>query len=245
MTFQTVTAQKLYQQVADQVAGLIRAGELRAGDRLPSERDLGKKLGVSRPTIREAMVALELSGLVDVKTGAGVFVRPGPAAGLLDTGHSAFELLAARRLVEAETTALAARVATADDLARIDAAIEQQRADYLEGGDGFDGDRAFHLAVAQASCNMIYLRLVDDFWGDMRGPIFNRLCELSRKPVKTRTNLADHARVRDCIARRDEAGAREAMVTHLKHVEASFIVESTAPAVVARTGARALANRRA
>src|SRR5262245_52075396 len=108
MPFQVVEVQRLYQQVADQIGGLIRSGEFRSGDRLPPERELARKLGVSRPVVREAMIALEIAGFVEVRGGAGTFVQSArPAsnhalAALSDPGPSPFDLIAARQMLEGE-----------------------------------------------------------------------------------------------------------------------------------------------
>ena len=79
MPFQPVDSRRLYEQVADQIGGLVRRGEFVAGQRLPAERDLAKMLGVSRPVVREAMIALEIAGLIEVRTGSGAFVKEKPA----------------------------------------------------------------------------------------------------------------------------------------------------------------------
>src|SRR3954462_13932785 len=103
MPFQAVVSQRLYQQVAQQISDLIRSGELPSGERLPAERDLAKRLGVSRPTIREAMVALEIAKFVEIRTGSGVYVRAAatsapddPARARFDSGPGPFDLLTAR-----------------------------------------------------------------------------------------------------------------------------------------------------
>ncbi|MBV1704738.1 MAG: FadR family transcriptional regulator [Hyphomicrobiales bacterium] len=228
MPFQAVQTQKLYQRVADQLAGLIRAGELKPGARLPAERDLARQLGVSRPTLREAMIALEIAGLVEVRTGAGITVRDATAAGRIDAGPSAFDLLAARKLVEGETAALAAAARTDIDVAALDQAIASHRADFARGGDGFGADRAFHLAIARAAGNSALEGIVVEFWDSMRGPIFGRLTELTRLPAKDRTNLADHVAIRDAIAARDAGAARAAMGAHIAGVEAYFLGEADA-----------------
>src|SRR5688572_10659467 len=107
--FQAVATQRLYEQVAGQVTDLVARGEFKPGDRLPPERDLAKLLGVSRPTVREAMIALEIAGLVEVRVGAGAFVTDkavvsGAANGRLfeGVGSSPLELIAARRTIEPE-----------------------------------------------------------------------------------------------------------------------------------------------
>src|SRR3954465_10216332 len=129
MPFQAVATQRLYEQVAGQVTDLVARGEFKPGDRLPPERDLAKLLGVSRPTVREAMIALEIAGLVDVRVGAGVFVtdkaKNGTANGATNgrlfegAGSSPVELVAARRTIEPEVAALAAKCASAAEIVAI------------------------------------------------------------------------------------------------------------------------------
>src|SRR5512140_1002382 len=123
MPLQAVEPLRLYRQIAGQIAGLIQRGEFRAGTRLPAERELASLLGVSRTSVREAIISLEIAGLVDVRVGTGIFVRdaslvrpaaspaPGP-----DEGPGPFELLSARAVIEGETAALAARHRRASDL---------------------------------------------------------------------------------------------------------------------------------
>ena len=126
MPFQAVATQRLYEQVAGQVTDLVARGEFKPGDRLPPERDLARLLGVSRPTVREAMIALEIAGLVEVRVGAGAFVTEkaqanGAANGRLfeGVGSSPLELIAARRTIEPEVAALAAQLATPEEIAAI------------------------------------------------------------------------------------------------------------------------------
>src|SRR5436305_15325622 len=113
MPFQAVATQRLYEQVAGQVTALVTRGEFKPGDRLPPERDLAKVLGVSRPTVREAMIALEIVGLVEVRVGAGAFVtdkaKPNGAVNVYlseGAGSSPLELIAARRNIGPQVAAL-------------------------------------------------------------------------------------------------------------------------------------------
>src|SRR4051812_17650638 len=112
MPLQAVENRRLYRQIADQIAGLIERGEYGTGERLPPERDLAKQLGVSRPSVREALIALEVEGYVEVRIGSGVYVlerRAAPAkARMLSQDSGPFELIQARWLIEAECAALAA-----------------------------------------------------------------------------------------------------------------------------------------
>src|SRR5512137_1005933 len=129
MPFQSIEPRRLYRQIADQIRELIRAGEFLAGSRLPPERDLAKQLGVSRPSVREALIALEVEGLVEVRIGSGIYVlgRSGAAGRAADeTAEAAagpFELLRARYVIESECAALAAKSARKPQLAAIDEAL--------------------------------------------------------------------------------------------------------------------------
>src|SRR5688572_15537739 len=108
MPLQAVENRRLYRQIADQIAALIERGEYKAGQRLPPERDLAKQLGVSRPSVREALIALEVEGYVEVRVGSGVYVvgpRTEDAAEPLSTDSGPFELIRARWLIEAECAA--------------------------------------------------------------------------------------------------------------------------------------------
>jgi DNA-binding FadR family transcriptional regulator len=174
--------------------------------------------------VREAMIALELAGLVEVRTGAGTYVKsPSRAAvRLVDPGPSPFELLAARRLVEGEVAALAAANADARDIQALRAlndAIEQET---QAGRTGIDADRAFHRRLAGIAGNAVLAEIVAQLWEGMGGPILNRFHELTNRPGKHRTNVADHAAIIAALERHDGPGARRAMSAHIRHVEAVF-----------------------
>src|SRR5512145_667952 len=136
MPLTAVENRRLYRQIADQLAALIEGGEYAPGQRLPPERDLAKQLGVSRPSVREALIALEVEGFVEVRMGSGVYVtdrRAGPSAG----GHAAeagpFELIRARWVIESECAALAARNATKAQVKAIEEALDRMQAARDEG----------------------------------------------------------------------------------------------------------------
>src|SRR6266478_9463097 len=132
MPIQAVDDRRLYRQIADQLTRLITSGEFRKGERLPSERDLAVQLGVSRPSVREALIALEIQGLVEVRVGAGIFVAQSerPPIVPINEGQGPFELLRARWLIEGEIAALAAREGSKPDFEQIRAAVQamQQQA---------------------------------------------------------------------------------------------------------------------
>src|SRR5438105_1653929 len=127
MPLQAVDNRRLYRQIADQIAKLIAKGEYAAGERLPPERDLAKQLGVSRPSVREALIALEVEGYVEVRVGSGVYVNgPRPAAAApLPADSGPFELIRARWLIEGECAALAAKEATRAQVKAIEEALDE------------------------------------------------------------------------------------------------------------------------
>jgi len=236
MPFEAIESHRLYQRVAEQIAALIRGGELKPGERLPPERDLCRQLGVSRPVLREAMIVLEMAGLVEVRTGAGAYVTlRRPTAPLADTGPGSFDLLAARRLLEGEIAWLAAQTATPDGVARLEEALAAHRAAIKGGSEGIEWDREFHLSIARITGNDYLLRMAALLWGDVGTPMFTRLAARTHNSIKFRTTLADHERILACIERGEAAGARTAMHDHIRHVE-QFFLDDTAAAPAASDG---------
>src|ERR671913_525654 len=155
MPLQAVENRRLYRQIADQIAALIESGEYGPGARLPPERDLAKQLGVSRPSVREALIALEVEGYVEVRIGSGVYVLgPRPASREeLPADSGPFELIKARWLIEAECAAMAARTATKAQVRAIGEALEAMEVARQKPGMPLAEDRLFHLRIAEASNN--------------------------------------------------------------------------------------------
>jgi DNA-binding FadR family transcriptional regulator len=221
MPVQTIESRRLYRQVADQIETLIAAGEFAPGERLPPERDLAGKLGVSRATVREAMIALELAGLVDVRTGSGIYVLTPQRSTqeLKDTGPGPFELLDARRAVEGGVAALAAANATEAEIAALRAALDVMQREQAGGADTEDGDRMFHLGIARATHNALLLRTVSEMWEWTRGPMWTRLNDNLYMRANRPRWLADHERIFDAIRRREPDEAQAAMREHIAHVK--------------------------
>ena len=218
MPLQTVEPRRLYRQIADQLRALIAGGEFAAGARLPAERDLSKQLGVSRPSVREALIALEVEGWVEVRTGSGVYV--------LDRSHRAsepmeaaewgpLELIRARRVVEGETAALAATMGKRRDVDAMTRAIEAMREMADRNVMPLEGDRAFHLAVVDACGNVVLSETVQGFWDSRKGPLFTRLGGYFETVVSWRRAIAEHVAIRDAIVARDAGAARVAMHEHM------------------------------
>jgi DNA-binding FadR family transcriptional regulator len=229
LPIQTVETQRLYQQIADQLRELIRRGEFRAGQRLPPERDLARQLGVSRPVVREAMVALEIAGLVEIRTGSGIYVKAvngaAPLVVLPDVGASPFDVIAARKLLEPEIAFSAAEGISAADLASIAETLEQMREAVAAGRDIKAADRLFHTRIAAATGNTVLVSIVDQLWDNAFAPIFSGLSRRVGLPANQRAAVIDHARIHEALRRRDGAAAREAMRAHLANVEAIMLAE--------------------
>jgi len=221
MTTSTADTRKLYQQVAGAIATAIEQGRYPTGGRLPSERDLAEEFGVSRPTVREAMIALEIRGLVEARQGSGIYVtdapRPDAPAPELDIG--AFELTEARRLFEGEACALAAASITDGELAAIDAILLQMIDENSFGGfTGEAADRRFHVSIAQATRNAAMVMVVENLWDlRYRSPLCAAMLERARA-VGVRPLIEDHRAILDALKARDAGAAREAMRAHLGHV---------------------------
>jgi DNA-binding FadR family transcriptional regulator len=231
MPFQAVATQRLYEQVAGQVTELVARGEFKPGDRLPPERDLARLLGVSRPIVREAMIALEMAGLVEVRVGAGTFVtdkakQNGEPTGRLfeGAGSSPFELIAARRTIEPEVAALAARHATPAEIAAIAETITMIGA-ARDTPQHRAADHLFHVRIGLASHNAVLTAIVDECWADMYSPMFERmgaitgLIESRCSPQQRDKTKLEHGEVYRAIAAHDPAAARAAMDRHLEGVE--------------------------
>jgi len=221
MPIQAVSTQRLYRQIADQLAELIRLGEFNAGDRLPSERDLSQQFGVSRASVREALLALEIDGLIDVRVGLGVFVNAAPAANSLTAALAEpgpFEVLAARQLIEGETAALAALHGSAEDHARIRETLTLMSDEVTATGAGLDADALFHLCIAEASGNGALIHMVKQLWGFRYSAMFRKLDEHFDTPARHAQAIEEHRRVVEAIERRDADAARAAILAHLNNV---------------------------
>jgi len=234
---------RLYEQLAAKLVDAIVAGEYGIGDRLPAERELAVVHGVSRTTVREAFVALEVTGVVEVRVGSGVYVVAMPSAGdipvNMDVGP--FELTEARMLFEGEVAALAATLATDEELAAMERLLrEMERAN--QQGNGEEIDRQFHLAIARATRNSAMASVVESLWTiRLRSPQCVRLFRKSRargtKPV-----VAEHRAIFNALRARNPIAARNAMQQHLRSV-IEYLLDATESEALAGAKAHASAQR--
>ena len=229
--FQPVQNQRLYEKVAEQIGLLIAAGEFKFGDRLPSERELARQLGVSRPVLREALVTLEISGVVEVRGGSGCFVVAAPDTvppAFTDGGPGPFEVIDARSLIEGEIVALAAEKAAPEDVSYLHQTVAMMRADIASGRDTRETDRLFHIHLAEMTGNSVLAGVVGDLWTLMTLPIFNRLWENSGLRRTDSTTIAEHIQIIEAVAARDIRRARQAMIDHLERVR-NVLLEGSPP----------------
>jgi DNA-binding FadR family transcriptional regulator len=229
MPLQTLEPQRLYRQIAEQLRVLMSDGEFKPGARLPAERDLARQLGVSRPSVREALIALEVEGWVEVRTGSGVFVLDRNAPGRIeirnkvpDNEWGPLELIRARRAIEGEIAALAAAHARRKHLDAMRDGVELMSEDTERGIIPLTGDRTFHIAIAEASGNAVLVDIVNRFWDARRGPLFERLSDYFESAPSWRTAIAEHEAVIEAIRSHDVAGARGAMHNHLDKSHSRF-----------------------
>ena len=225
MPLEAVEARRLYRQVADQLRSLIDSGEYAVGSRLPTERELAEQLKISRPTVREALIALEVEGRVRIRVGSGIYVtEPADAAPALPAAgiEGPFELLRAREFLESALAEQAARVATKDDIARINASLVAMENVEHPGEASMVHDRAFHVAIAGSLGNAVLVRVVGELFDQRLNPYFAQLAHYFESPGTWRTALDEHCAVRDAIAAHDPDAAREAMRKHLARSQERF-----------------------
>ncbi|PIT83144.1 GntR family transcriptional regulator [Limnohabitans sp. 15K] len=224
MPLQTLEPQRLYRQIAEQLRQLMASGEFAVGSRLPAERDLALQLGVSRPSVREALIALEVEGMIEVRTGSGIYVQStksqnrqhsAPASDA-PTEWGPLEVMSARIIVESEVAALAAQNAQKKDLQAIRKALQKMKLEAARDEVPRWGDEAFHEGIAQACGNSVLLDTVQRYWQARNSPLFERLGDYFEHPASWQAAITEHQTVLDAIEARDSAGARRAMQKHIK-----------------------------
>jgi DNA-binding FadR family transcriptional regulator len=227
MPLQAVEPRRLYRQIADQLRALIAGGEWPLGSRLPPERDLATQLGVSRPSVREALIALEVEGLVEVRMGSGIYVtalEATPAARGAGVGEALgpFDIIRARALIESELAAVAARACTTALLKRLRAAVKHMEDDIAAGVMPLRGDREFHVALAEASANAALVRVVSELFDERNNPLFEQLGRHFENARSWRCAVAEHRAVVRAVAAGEAGAARKAMQAHLQNSHDRF-----------------------
>lgn len=219
MPIKIIEPQRLYRQISEQLRKLILAGEFPAGSRLPSERDLAIQLGVSRPSLREALIALEVQGYIEVRMGSGIYVCDPPARPDtqydLSREEGPLEVVRARALLEGEVAAMAARVGTRAHFNAIAEAIDIMEAEAETGAVPLEADQLFHIRIAEATGNSVLISVVKQLFEYRMGPLFDHLQRHFESGDIWVQAIAEHRDILKALRSRDSEQARQAMQQHM------------------------------
>tara|TARA_R110002167_G_scaffold35981_24_gene114489 strand:+ start:2502 stop:3224 length:723 start_codon:yes stop_codon:yes gene_type:complete len=220
LQLQIIKSDRLYLKVAAQLNRLIEEGAIQPGQRFPSERELAEKLGVSRPTIREAMIALELSGVIEIRTGSGIYVTKQVAKSepeLNDKGVGPFEILEIRYIIESEACALAAARITDEQIQALRDAVEEMEEEEKRPDASEKADQKFHSIIAQACQNSAIASVVEWLW-DLRNESQLSTAFLQRiREEGVHPSINEHRKILQALEQRNPEKARTAMKLHIEN----------------------------
>lgn len=212
-----------YDRLSNEILRLILHDKLRPNERLPSERTLSERLQVSRTSLREAIIALEIRGIVEVKSGSGIYVRALTSTSFLgEWSTGPFELLRGRLIIEPEMCAVAAIEAKDADIdaiyqtiATMRSTVEDKRANEL-------ADRSFHVAIAAATGNDMLGQIVGAVWDRRKGHMWKKIEEHFHTSALRQSALDDHQRIFNALHARDPIMAKTQMKAHIERVIREF-----------------------
>lgn len=221
-----------YQLVAEQLKKFLSDEHFQIGDRLPPERSIAEQLTVSRSTVRDAMIMLEIEGLVEVRKGSGIYVsalldnEPRSEVNQVDS-MGTFEMLQARQLVESHIAEFAASQITKNDVVRLRLALDKEKQAILKGEDNELADKAFHLAVAEATQNSALVDVSNQFWTQRENSLswqtlHKRLTDISYREKW----LNEHEAIFAALKSKKPDIARQAMWQHLESVKQTLLTLS-------------------
>lgn len=238
MPFSKVRSEKLSHAVIEQIELLILRGILRPGERLPAERELSERMGVSRPSLREALAELHDRGLLESRAGSGVYINPGlesqfsPALRRLFSTHSEAvnDFIDFRRDMEGLASERAARFGSASDLKVIARIFEKMEAAHARADNETESelDVTFHMSIVEASHNVVMVHMMRSMLSLLQEGIFFNRTVMFRQHVTRDMMLDQHRAINDAIQARDPAGARSAMVAHMDYVMAALLDQQRA-----------------
>ncbi|MGV9797310.1 FadR/GntR family transcriptional regulator [Mycobacterium sp. NPDC003449] len=214
-----VTRPRLYEVIVEKLCSHIARNEMMPGDRLPAERELAAKLGVSRASLSQALVALEVQGVLSVRHGDGAVLVRRPVEdravkALREHADRLPDIIEAREALEVKIVALAAERRTDEEMAAIDDAISAMEAEIDAGDRGVLGDEQFHEALTAAAHSSLLAKLMHEIAGLIRE---TRIESLSQ-PERPRISLEGHRRIADAVRRQDATEASRAMIAHIRTV---------------------------
>lgn len=216
---------RMYWRVVDQIESLIQSGQYKPGNRLPSERELSETFGVSRPTIREAIIALEAREQVEVKLSSGVYVLEKRNSENVEV--SAYELTQARAVVEGEACALAAKLISEDEIKL----LEQTLIDMDNGINPELADENFHKIIARATHNSAILLIIEKLWSLRKSSLQIRNAYTSVCDSNDKQRLQEHKDIVEALRKHDPHLARSAMHNHFNRLINSLFDASEAVAM--------------
>lgn len=232
MPFQKIESEKLASAVVRQIENLIVQGVLRPGERLPSERELSERLAVSRPSLREAVAALQEEGLLTTRAGAGIFVAdvlgsafsPALIRLFARNEQAVFDYLAFRRDLEGMAAERAARLGSDTDLKVIDTLYQRMEAAHSKRNPADEAalDAQFHMAVVEAGHNIIMLHMMRAMFELLAEGVFYNRQVMFRNRSTRDALLSQHRAINAAIQARDGAAARAAVAAHMDFVEVAL-----------------------
>lgn len=232
--FRKVQTQKVYMKIVAQIRDLIKEGKLKPGDKLPSELILAEKFGTSRPSVREALSALEILGITESRGGKGNFIRNDLSSSLyeqkfkeLAEEESPFELLEARKAVEAGIAGLAAKKATKEDIAAIQESLDEMESVITSIPEIMKFDREFHINIARAAHNAVLFPVMTYLADGLKEKLWVNLKEKSWGiPGRPQRYFEEHIEILNAIKNKDSKNASKRMYNHLASVEEDLLEET-------------------
>ena len=238
--FTEIKTEKVYLRVIKQIENLIKEGRLKPGDKLPPEKSLSEQLGVSRPSVREAIVGLEILGIVECKGGKGNFIKDianfpnhNQAITNLETQHSPFELLKARKLIEVVVAEYAAQMGQKVDLEKIQLSLNGMRKTLQPKGGREDYiefsrfDREFHINIAQATHNDVLIRIIIELVENLKEHMWINMKERSFGiPGMPQKTIKEHELIFSAIEAKNPELAKKYMLNHLSRIEKTLFGDS-------------------
>jgi len=211
---------RLYQSVVNKMEQLINEGEYPPGGRLPPERELAERFGVSRPTIREAIIALEARNRVRVRTGSGVYLLDAKSGhNGIDHSITPFELAEARALIEGEAAALAATMITDDQLDELEAALQEMADESVDGKLTSElADQKFHKIISESTQNKMLMSVINNLWHQRDHSPGIRKAHQAVCETNGQLRIQEHQEIYDALKRRDASAARKAMHAHFSRL---------------------------
>jgi len=231
--FNKVKTKKVYMKIVEQVRDLIKEGRLKPGDKLPPEQILAEKFGTSRPSVREALSALEILGITESRGGKGNFIKNNLSTPSyeqkyreLEEEESPFELLEARKVVETEIVGLAAKKATEEEITVIQESLNKMKGAVTNIPGIMEFDREFHINIARAAHNNLLLSMMIYLADLLNEKLWIKMKEKSWSvPGRPQKYFEEHTEILKAIKNKDSKGARNRMYDHLAGVEKDLLNE--------------------